>query len=109
MSGKLWSLPLLAQINGIASSRKVGMMSIWVTTSISPDWGPFCDAFPASISVPGRSSKGAPSNGCIASVERRNPEVEHAVDRSTEGNPGAVRTDPHDASLGIPENHASGK
>jgi len=37
-------------------------------------------------------------------IERRNPEVEHAVNRSTEGNTGAVGTDPHDASLGICEN-----
>jgi len=42
-------------------------------------------------------------------VQRRNPEVEHAVNRSTEGNPGAVRADPHDASLGISKNQAAGE
>jgi hypothetical protein len=42
-------------------------------------------------------------------IERRNPEIEHAVDGRAEGNPRAVRADPHDASFGICENQASAK
>jgi hypothetical protein len=34
-------------------------------------------------------------------VYRRYPEIEHVINGRAERNPGAIRTDPHDAPLGI--------
>jgi hypothetical protein len=42
-------------------------------------------------------------------VDRGNPEIEHAVDRRAKRDLCAVVTDPHDASLGISKNQATGK
>ncbi len=42
-------------------------------------------------------------------VDRRNPEIEHAVNARAEGNPRTVPTNPHDASFGISENQATAK
>jgi len=42
-------------------------------------------------------------------VDRRDPKIEHAADRRAERNSRAVVADPHNASLGICENQATGK
>jgi hypothetical protein len=42
-------------------------------------------------------------------VERRDPEIEHAVDRRAKGDPRAVRADPNEASFGICENQPAAK
>jgi len=42
-------------------------------------------------------------------VDRRYPEIEHAINGRAERYPHAVRANPHDASFGISKNQAAGK
>jgi len=59
----------------------------------------------AEIAVGHRRHRARP----VDPVDRGDPEIEHAADRRAERNPGAMRADPHNASLGISKNQAAGK